>query len=211
MLCGNWISLVFGSGGAFPSPSIKSCSENVAADASPVKWTLMFVVSVNVFTYLHALRHALSSSAGDDLWIMGNVWRKSPAKTTVEPPIKSLLLRRSCNVWCRASRGFLWAIVHSSQMMAVHCWRTLACPDPLDMSQTGWSPCAKFSGNLNADCAVLPPLRRVEAIPDEATASAIFFRWRIFAKSNRGWMLCPFRSGHQGKRYPLCFPLRDVG
>jgi len=67
---------VFGSGGAFPSPSIKSCSENVAADASPVKRTLMFVVSVNVFAYLQmwdALRHALSSSAGVDLGIMGNV------------------------------------------------------------------------------------------------------------------------------------------
>jgi hypothetical protein len=166
------------------------------------------------FTYLQkwdALRHALSSSAAIDLGIIGNVWLKSPAKTTVESPINSLLPQRSCNVWCRASRAFLWAIVHSSQMMAVHCWRTLDCPDPFDMSQIRLSPCAKFSGNLNAEYAVLPPLRRVEAIPDEATASAIFFCWRIFAKSKLRMNVLPVPPGASRKKIPLCFPLRDVG
>jgi hypothetical protein len=116
-----------------------------------------------------------------------------------------LLPQTSCNVWCRASRGFLWAIVHSSQMMAVHCWRTLACLDPLDMLQIGWSPCAKFSGNLNAECAALPTLRRVKAIPNEGTASEIFFRWRIFAKSKSRMNVLPSRPVHQGKRYRLFF------
>jgi hypothetical protein len=48
-LRGKWISPVFGSGGAFPSQNTKSCSENIPADASPVKRTLVLVVSVNLF------------------------------------------------------------------------------------------------------------------------------------------------------------------
>ena len=68
------------------------------------------------------------------------------------------------------------------------------------MSQTGWSPCAKFSGNLNAKCAVLPPLRRVKAIPDEATASAIFFRLRIFAKSKSRMNVLPVPPGASRKK-----------
>ena len=167
----------------------------------------MFVVSVNFFTYLqrwNALRHALSSSGDVDIGIVGNVWRKSPAKTTTQPPIKSLLPRRSCNVWLRASRAFLWVIVHSSQTMAVHYWRTSACPNLLDMSQTGWLPCAKFSGNLNAECAVLPFLRRVEAIPNEATAIAVCFRCRIFAKSKLRMNVLPVPPGASRKKvHPL--------
>jgi len=41
-LRGNWPSPMFGCWGAFPSLKIMSCSENIPADASPVKWTLMF-------------------------------------------------------------------------------------------------------------------------------------------------------------------------
>jgi len=44
-----------------------SCSENIPADASPVKRTPMFAVSVNFFTYFQrwdVLTRALSSSAG---------------------------------------------------------------------------------------------------------------------------------------------------
>ena len=43
-----------------------------------------------------------------------------------------------------------------------------------------------FKGNFNAECAVRPPSNRVAAIPDEASASAIFpcaplqwIRWRF--------------------------------
>jgi len=47
-LRGNWVSRVFGFGGVFPSPKIKSCLENVPADTSKVKCTLMLVVGLGL-------------------------------------------------------------------------------------------------------------------------------------------------------------------
>ena len=50
------------------------------------------------------------------------------------------------------------------------------------MLQIVVSSCAKLRGNLKVEFAVLPPFNNVAAMPEDATASAILFWLRTFAK-----------------------------
>ena len=50
----------------------------------------------------------------------------------------------------------------------------------LDILHVVFSVSDKSRGNLNVECTVLPDCSRVEAIPEDATAIAIFFMERTF-------------------------------
>ena len=55
------------------------------------------------------------------------------------------------------------------------------------------------NGNLNAECAVLPPSTKVAAMPDGATANAIFCCDRIFARVDDIKNVLPIPSGASKK------------
>lgn len=99
--------------------------------------------------------------------------KKSPAKSTVIPPIISVEFRMSCKVLFSASNPPLCAMVLSSQTINLQSFKTLAALLCLDILHVGLSFDIKFSGSLKAECAVFPPSERVAAIPDDATANAI--------------------------------------
>jgi len=65
-------------------------------------------------------------------------------------------------------------------MMLQSC-KSFAKDDPFLMLHTGFSVNTKFSGSLKVEWAVLPPCSNVAAIPDDATAIAIFPSDLIFA------------------------------
>ena len=69
--------------------------------------------------------------------------------------------------------------MHSSQTLRLHWLITSARAVPLEMLQVGVSAKGQIEGSLNTECAVLPPERRVAAIPEEATASAM----RLFCRT----------------------------
>lgn len=56
-------------------------------------------------------------------------------------------------------------------MIALHCRNMRPLAEFLVMLQVGLSLLLRSKGNLNAECAVRPPDNRVDAIPDEATAT----------------------------------------
>ena len=55
--------------------------------------------------------------------------------------------------------------MHSSLTMRLHWLRTSARAVPLEMLQVGASARDRLRGSLKTECAVLPPERRVAAIP----------------------------------------------
>lgn len=59
-----------------------------------------------------------------------------------------------------------------------------------------------FSGSLNVECAVLPPSKSVAAIPDEATANAIFPFDRTLAKIREITKVFPVPPGASRKYNP---------
>jgi len=107
-----------------PFPKVRSCSENLPAKEPPDNLTLTFVFSCKVLTLLQGkdyLRYAFNLSALVALRMTSKVCLKSPARSTMIPPIMDLVLCRSWSVASRASSNFLWAIVHSFQMMFEVC------------------------------------------------------------------------------------------
>lgn len=83
--------------------------------------------------------------------------------------------------------------------MSLHSLMSLPIPEFFVMLQVGVSVNCKFNGNLNAECAVLPPSRSVAAIPDEATANAMLFCARMVAKINFGETFFLFHRVHREK------------
>uniref|UniRef100_A0A8D9FB32 Uncharacterized protein n=1 Tax=Cacopsylla melanoneura TaxID=428564 RepID=A0A8D9FB32_9HEMI len=100
----------------------------------------------------------------------------------VTPPMSFLLSLRSRRVLSNASRPPLWDMVHSSQIIMDASVRTLATAVPFLMLHVGLSEKPRFKGSLKAAWAVRPPSKRVAAIPDEATATAICLLDLIFAR-----------------------------
>jgi hypothetical protein len=71
-----------------------------------------------------------------------------------------------CHKW-------LCVIVHSSQVIILHFFSTVAKDDYFSISHTASELFWIFSGNLNAKWAVLTPSNNVAAISDDATANAM--------------------------------------
>jgi len=82
------------------------------------------------------------------------------------------IFRSDCS---KAPSNFVCAIVHSSQVISLHCYNTLPIPDHLEILQAGFSVECKFRGNFKAESAVLLPGSKVAAIPDDTIANAISF------------------------------------
>lgn len=59
-----------------------------------------------------------------------------------------------------------------------------------------------FNGNFKAECAVRPPSNNVAAIPEEASANAIFRSDRIVAKNNEMRNVFPVPPGESKKYNP---------
>ncbi len=76
-------------------------------------------------------------------------------------------------------------MVHSSPTMKRVCCTTLAMAVDLEMLHVGESVPFKLRGSLNTERAVLPQVRRVAAIPEEATARATHLFKRTLTKE--GW------------------------
>ena len=128
------------------------------------------------------LRQAFNSSAGVPLVILGSVWRKSSDSNTDTLPMILSSPQKFLKVRSRASKAFWCDIVASSQTISLHAFKTLASPLVFEILQTGVSDCAKFKGIFRVECAVLPPVSNVDAIPDDATAMAIFLFFRMWAR-----------------------------
>ncbi|KAF0758989.1 hypothetical protein FWK35_00019370 [Aphis craccivora] len=96
---------------------------------------------------------------------MGNVCRKSPASSTVTPPIKLFYPLLSFNVLLRASKPPLWAIVHSSKTINLQSFRTCAILLCSEILHIVFFTLVRFN--------VLPPSSNVAAMPEKATAKAI--------------------------------------
>ncbi len=97
-------------------------------------------------------------------------------------------------------------MVHSSQTMRLHWLITSTRAVPFEMSQVGVSARDRLRGSLNTECAVLPPERRVAAIPDEATASAMRLFCRTAARRRLMTNVFPVPPGEsRKKRHPRFF------
>ena len=115
---------------------------------------------------------AFSTSASLPLLITGSNCRKSPQQIVKIPPKGLSLLQTSCSVRFTASKLSLLIIEHSSHTIILVCLNNSAVFEFLWKLQTWLSFTVR--GILNLECAVLPPGIRVAAIPDDATATAIF-------------------------------------
>ena len=93
--------------------------------------------------------------------------------------MRHLFPQISLRVLSKVSKAALLDMVHSSQTMSLHWLRTSARAAPLEMLQVGASARDRLMGSLKTECAVLPPKRRVAAIPEEATASTM----RLFCRT----------------------------
>lgn len=96
--------------GYFPSPIFKSSSENCSAVLSPFKCTRIFLVKENFSILGHKyedLMHAAISLARVPQGTIGRVCRKSPASSTVTPPINKFEFLRSFRQLFKASKPFL--------------------------------------------------------------------------------------------------------
>ena len=88
------------------------------------------------------------------------------------PPKGVSLLQTSCSVRFTASKLSLLIMGHSSHTIMFVFLNNSAVFEFFSKLQTSLSFTVR--GILNLECAVLPPGRRVAAIPDDATATAIF-------------------------------------
>lgn len=75
--------------------------------------------------------------------------------------------RMSRKVRSSASKAFLWAIVHSSQIIILQLLSSFPSPKFLVILHIGESEDARSNGNLRAEWAVLPPGKSVAAIPED--------------------------------------------
>lgn len=112
--------------------------------------------------------------ARDPLTMTGSICLKSPDRTTTLPPKGvSGVDMMSLNVVSKSCRRCLCAIGASSHMMSLECLINLArisCTEMVDVLECG-SMC---SGNLNVECAVVPPVRSWAAMPEVATGRTTF-------------------------------------
>ncbi len=115
-------------------------AENVAAFWSPNCWTCMLIGWCSFWTCFHQMGSfqtcfefiALVPSA-----ITGNVCLKSPASTTVTPPMSMLLSQISLRERSTASSAPWCDIVHSSQTISCTFFSTSAITEPFEMLETG--------------------------------------------------------------------------
>src|SRR5579859_1207498 len=94
-----------------------------------------------------------------------------PPNTIVMPPNQFSEFRRSLKVRSTASKQYRCCAGASSQTISFVRRMRSASDVWAFMSQI--LSCWMSRGILNHECAVLPPSRRRDAIPDEATARAI--------------------------------------
>lgn len=170
----------------------------------------MFTVKCNnwiCFQSGEALRQTLSSSAPVPFGIAGSVCQKSPAKTTVAPPMWALLFLTSLSVGSTVSRAPRCYIVHSLHTINHISCKTLTVANIFEMLQTGDSVLTKFRRSLKAEWAALPPVRRVAAIPDDATARAMYVLCRTLASRKLISNILPVPPGAYKKKTP---PLRSI-
>ena len=100
---------------------------------------------------LEFFRQAVISSASVDLGITGKVCLKSPANNLNVLPKGFEFPHKSCNDRSRASSNFSCAIVHSSQIISLHCCNSLPIPNDSEMLFVGVSVDCIFRGNLKAE------------------------------------------------------------
>ncbi|GBN51940.1 hypothetical protein AVEN_201740-1 [Araneus ventricosus] len=122
----------------------------------------------------------------------------SPQRRTSAPPISLVFPLMSLRFMSRASRGFLWAIVHSSRSINLDTLNTNACPLVFFMLQEGFCSLATSSGKFRAEKGVLLPSIRVDSMPKETMARATFQRARISARTRLIKNILPLPQGHQG-------------
>ena len=101
--------------------------------------------------------------------------------------------------------------MHSSQTLRLHWLRTSARAVPLEMLQVGVSARDRLRGSLKTECAVLPPERRVAAIPEEATASVMRLFCRTAARRRLMTNVFPVPPGElRKKRHPQFFSTLSI-
>ena len=89
--------------------------------------------------------------------------------------------------------------------MRLHWLRISARAVPLEMLQVGVSARDRLRGSLKTECAVLSPERRVAAIPEEATASAMRLFCRTAARRRLMTNVFPVPPGESRKKTPTVF------
>ena len=108
--------------------------------------------------------------------MIGKVCRKSPQKQTTIPPnglsSRLLMSRNIRSTACMQNLCCIGASSESSQTSKVVSFIKSPRCVPFRTLQTVVASISM--GILNRECAVLPPSSRVAAIPEEATARAIF-------------------------------------
>ena len=77
----------------------------------------------------------------------------------------------SLKVRSKASKAYLSIIGASSQTIKLVTYKSKANSDPRDIGQVESS--CKLKGILNLECAVRPPGKSRDAIPEDVTARAI--------------------------------------
>lgn len=116
-------------------------------------------------------------SAGLDSGITGNVWWKSHENRIITLPNWFWFFRRSCILRSNASKDFLIAIVHSSYMINLHWYQTLAIAQLFGRLYVGVSFVCIFDDSLSAELNVRLPSNNVAAILDKTCANAISYEW----------------------------------
>ena len=170
---GTWMtsSPISGWTGKWPSPISNRNLENSISSTG----TCIFCFNCTWCTFCHKQEHrtqAWTILAWSPLLTTGRIWQGSPPNTTVRPPngmshFKISLSMRStpsicCTLLMRTSSQTIIVVMHIS-------WASVDCREMAhtDSSETGM-------GILKWECAVHPPDSSSAAIPDEATANAIF-------------------------------------
>ena len=172
---------------------------------SHICWQRKFL---NMLPEIHAFKHAFSSSAGVLLGMTGSVCLKSPAMTNVRPPNRVLLPRMSWRVLSNASNALLCDMITRPRQWG-GIFPTLSQPWTFIDVHTGVSSCERFNGSMNVEWAFLSPFSRVAAMPEDATASAIFLWLCTFAKRRLIRNVLPVLPGASRKRNPpLCDTIR---
>jgi len=82
------------------------------------------------------------------------------------------------------SNTLLCDMVHSSQTINLQSLSTSDILHCFEIEQWGVLKITKSKGSLNAEWAVRPPLNRVAAISEEATARAIFLDFELLTSIN---------------------------
>lgn len=135
-----------------------------------VRSSLIFCLRYNTSVPGHNFdlrREALMICCRDPRCTTGRVCLKSPPNRTVIPPKGRLLRLMSWSVRSMASISCLCCIGASSQMIMLAARKRPSIFFSLSFEHVEFS-CAEI-GILKQECAVRPPSRRREAIPEDAT------------------------------------------